>query len=167
MAKTQKERTKDTEERRLEVGEVELRHRVRLGTRELLNDLMEWHGYTQLAEAIQVLILNFHALGIDAMPPARERPWAGAEPLRHRVRPGVQDKLLEMAGWLGFEDDGQVVEHLITHAHSLGRAGSASLLAVPRHDFHISENVARLVMAEGIRLADRELRQELKDEWLD
>ncbi|MGF6694796.1 hypothetical protein M2318_004885 [Metapseudomonas resinovorans] len=167
MAKSQQERTKDTEARRLEAGEVELRHRVRLGTRELLNDLMEWHGYTQLAEAIQVLILNFHAMGFAAMPPARERPLAGTEPLRHRVRPGVQDKLQEMAGWLGVEDGGQVVEHLITHAHGLGRSGSASLLAVPRHDFHISENVAHLVMAEGIRLADRELRQELKDEWRD
>ncbi len=167
MAKTQKERTEDTEARRLEVGEVELRHRVRLGTRELLNDLMAWHGYTQLAEAIQVLILNFHAMGFEGMPPARERPWTGAEPLRHRVRPGVQAKLADMAGWLAFEDDGQVVEHMITYAHSLGRDGSAPLLATPRHDFHISENVAHLLMAEGIRLADRELRQELKDEWRD
>ncbi|MCY1532183.1 hypothetical protein D9M68_674390 [compost metagenome] len=165
MAKSQQERDKDTEARRLEVGEVELRHRVRLGTRELLNDLMDWHGYTQLAEAIQVLILNFHALGIEAMPPAREQPWAGAEPLRHRVRPGVQDKLQEVAGWLAFEDVGQVVEHLITQAHGLGRAGSASLLAAPRHEFHISENVARTLMDHGIRQAERELRQELEDEW--
>lgn len=167
MAKTQQERDQETEARRLEVGEIELRHRVRLGTRQLLNDLMEWHGYTQLAEAIQMLILNFHALGVEAMPPAIERPWAGTEPLRHRARPGVLAKLKEMAGWLAFEDNGQVVEHLITHAHGLGPEGSAPLLAIPRHDFHISENVARLLMAEGIRLADRELRQELKDEWRD
>ena len=111
MAKTQQERDQDTEERRQLAGEVELRHRVKLGTRQLVDELMEWHGFTQLAEAIQMLILNFHALGCAALPKATESPREGAEALRHRTRPGVLEKLKDIAGWLDQKDHGKVVEY--------------------------------------------------------
>ncbi|AOE86120.1 hypothetical protein [Pseudomonas sp. TCU-HL1] len=167
MAKTQQERDQETEERRVMVGEVELRHSVKIGTRKLLDDLMNWHGYTQWAEAIQVLVLNFHTMGAEAVPAAAIRESSVSEPLRHRARPGVRRKLEDITRWLGLKKEGHALEHSITHAHWLGRSGSNSLLAIPRHEFQISENVARLLMAEGISLADRELRQELKDEWRD
>lgn len=139
MAKTQQERDKVTEERRQLAGEVELRHRVRLGSRQLVDELMEWHGFTQIAEVIQMLILNFHALGDSALPKVAARSLQGAEPLRHRARPGVLEKLEDIAAWLDLKDHGQVVEHLITRAHDLGPIDSAPLLAVPRHEFHVSE----------------------------
>ena len=62
-AKTQTERSAETAEKRRRLGEEELRHRVRPGTRAMLEELMQWHDLEQMAEAIQLLIMNTHALG--------------------------------------------------------------------------------------------------------
>lgn len=39
------------------------------------------------------------------------------------------------------------------NAHALGPVGSAPTLAIPRHEFHLSENVARELYNEGGRKA--------------
>jgi len=65
MAKTQQERSAKAAAKRAEVGEEELRHRVRPGVLAKLEDLMQWGGIEQKAEAVQLLILNVHALGPD------------------------------------------------------------------------------------------------------
>ena len=44
MAKSQKERSKASAEKRQRLDETELRHRVRRGTRSMLENLMCWHG---------------------------------------------------------------------------------------------------------------------------
>ena len=62
-AKTQQERSAKTAIKRTELDEKELRHRCRRGTRDKLEELMAWHGITEQAEAIQLLIWNAHALG--------------------------------------------------------------------------------------------------------
>lgn len=63
MAKTSQQRSADAAARRKERGEEELRHRVRPGIRSKLDDLMAWHGIEEMAEALQLVILNLHALG--------------------------------------------------------------------------------------------------------
>lgn len=63
MAMTQAERDAKAEAKREAVGEEELRHRVRPGTLAMLQDLMTWFGVKQKAEAVQLLIINAHALG--------------------------------------------------------------------------------------------------------
>lgn len=63
MAKTGKERSAKTAEKRIEFDEKELRHRLRLGTRQKLEELMAWNDIEEISEAIQNLILNAHALG--------------------------------------------------------------------------------------------------------
>jgi hypothetical protein len=63
MAKTGKERSAKAAEKRIEYDEKELRHRLRLGTRQKLDELMEWNGIEEMSEAVQNLILNAHALG--------------------------------------------------------------------------------------------------------
>ena len=97
-AKTQQERSAKASLKRAELDETELRHRCRRGTRDKLAELMAWHGITEQAEAIQLLIMNAHALGAD---------------------------------------------------------GSAALLAVPRHEITVSENVARSIQRAGQREAAR------------
>lgn len=64
-AKTQQERSAKAALKRAELDETELRHRCRRGTRDKLAELMAWHGITEQAEAIQLLIMNAHALGAD------------------------------------------------------------------------------------------------------
>ncbi|WP_435036884.1 hypothetical protein [Pseudomonas neuropathica] len=79
MAKAGKERSAKAAEKRIEYDEKELRHRVRLGTRQKLEELMAWNDIEELSEAIQNLILNAHALGPTLSFQAMESP-------RHKVQ---------------------------------------------------------------------------------
>lgn len=63
MAKTGQERSAKAAEKRIEYDEKELRHRLRLGTRQKLEELMAWNDVEEISEAVQNLILNAHALG--------------------------------------------------------------------------------------------------------
>ncbi|MDP9504560.1 hypothetical protein Q7O60_16305 [Pseudomonas protegens] len=74
MAKSGKERSAKTAEKRIEYDEKELRHRLRLGTRQRLEELMAWNGIEEISEAIQNLILNAHALGPTLSYQAIESP---------------------------------------------------------------------------------------------
>ncbi len=63
MAKSQQERSAAAAAKRQRLDETELRHRVRRGTRTMLENLMRWHGIEEQAEAIQLLIMHAHDLG--------------------------------------------------------------------------------------------------------
>ncbi|MCY7264340.1 hypothetical protein [Pseudomonas protegens] len=78
MAKTGKERSAKTAAKRIEYDEKELRHRLRLGARQKLEELMAWNGIEEISEAIQNLILNAHALGPTLSYQAIESP-------RHKI----------------------------------------------------------------------------------
>lgn len=78
MAKTGKERSAKTAEKRIEYDEKELRHRLRLGTRQKLEELMAWNGIEEISEAVQNLILNAHAPGPTLSYQAIESP-------RHKI----------------------------------------------------------------------------------
>ena len=69
MAKTQKERSKATAEKRQRLDEIELRHRLRRGTRAMLENLMRWHGIEEISEAVQLLIMHAHDLGPEGSTP--------------------------------------------------------------------------------------------------
>ncbi|MDH0293370.1 hypothetical protein N7414_29980 [Pseudomonas sp. GD04087] len=69
MAKTQQERSKATAEKRQKLDEKELRHRVRRGTRAMLENLMRWHGIEEISEAVQLLIMHAHDLGPEGSAP--------------------------------------------------------------------------------------------------
>ncbi|KAB0502810.1 hypothetical protein [Pseudomonas lini] len=79
MAKSGQERSAKAAEKRIEYDEKELRHRVRLGTRQKLDELMAWNGIEEMSEAVQNLILNAHALGPTLSFQAMESP-------RHKVQ---------------------------------------------------------------------------------
>jgi len=63
MAKTTQQRSEKSAAKALAAGEEELRHKVRPGTRAMLADLMQWHGINVISEAIQLMIINLHAMG--------------------------------------------------------------------------------------------------------
>lgn len=64
--KTLQERSAATAAKRVEFDEKELRHRCRLGTRAKLEELKQWHGFTNTSEIVQNLILNAHEAGPKA-----------------------------------------------------------------------------------------------------
>lgn len=78
MATTGKERSAKAAEKRMEYDEKELRHRLRLGTRRKLEELMVWNDIEEMSEAMQNLILNAHALGPSLSYQAIQSP-------RHKV----------------------------------------------------------------------------------
>lgn len=153
MAKTQQQRDQEARERRDELGEVELRHRVVAGTRAALQELMAWHGVTEIAEAVQLLVMNRHALGPTAAPRLPTVPRTTEEDLRHRMRPGARKMLHELMEWAGTSDQALLIEALIVEAYALGAVGSSPAMATPRHVFALSENVARELYNEGARQA--------------
>lgn len=79
MAMDGKARSAKAAQKRIEYDEKELRHRVRLGTRQKLDELMAWNGIEEMSEAVQNLILNAHALGPTLSYQAIETP-------RHKVQ---------------------------------------------------------------------------------
>ncbi|WP_240919546.1 hypothetical protein [Metapseudomonas otitidis] len=60
---TTQQRSAKAAEKRRQLGEVELRHRVRPGIFAMIKDLMSWGALSEIAELIQLLIMNVHALG--------------------------------------------------------------------------------------------------------
>lgn len=78
MAKTGKERSAKTAAKRIEYDEKELRHRLRRGVRQKLEELMAWNDIEEISETIQNLILNAHALGPTLSYQAIESP-------RHKI----------------------------------------------------------------------------------
>lgn len=63
MAKSTQERSAKSAALAKAAGEEDLRLKVRPGTRAMLADLMRWHGIKQIFEALQLMIMNLHALG--------------------------------------------------------------------------------------------------------
>jgi hypothetical protein len=79
MARSGQERSAKAAEKRIQYDEKELRHRLRIGTRQKFDELMAWNGITEINEAVQNLILNAHALGPTLSFQAMESP-------RHKVQ---------------------------------------------------------------------------------
>ncbi|NWC48677.1 hypothetical protein HX788_08975 [Pseudomonas edaphica] len=146
MAAEQKERTAKLAEKRQELGEQELRHTVPYGTRQMLDELMLWHEIEEVSEAVQLLVLNSRAEDIPPAPPKVKGP---SDIIRHYFRQGMRDRLAALTTELGETKDRVTIWRLIAHAHSLGAEKSAYLLAIPRHDMSVSENVARKLRQAG------------------
>lgn len=66
MAKSGQERSAKAAEKRVQYDEKELRHRCRLGTRKILEELMEWTEDTEQASVIEGSLRYVHSLGRDA-----------------------------------------------------------------------------------------------------
>jgi len=79
MARSQAERTALSEAKKKAAGEEELRHKVRPGTKAMLEELMAWGDHTSVTEAIQHMIINTHALG-------REKAGALLAAPRHEIQ---------------------------------------------------------------------------------
>ena len=73
---------------------------------------------------------------------ARKRVALAEEELRLRVRPGTRQALADLMEWSGITEQGEAMTLMIHRLHDLG-SKSKALLEPPRHEFEISENVAR------------------------
>lgn len=86
---------------------------------------------------------------------ADRRRAKGIENLRLPAPPGTKAQLMELMQWHGLTAMAEAMSLLILNAHMLGAEASAPLLAVPRHEITVSENVARSLQQAGRREAAR------------
>lgn len=86
---------------------------------------------------------------------AAKRAARGEIELRHRVRPGIKAMLTDLMAWHGIEEQAEAIQLLIMNAHAAGPTGSEPMLAIPRHEIRISENVARRLYQDGAAEAER------------
>lgn len=146
MAVEQKERTAKLAEKRQELGEQELRHTVPYGTRQMLDELMLWHGIEEVSEAVQLLVINAKA---NDLTPAPSKVKGTSDIIRHYFRQGMRDRLEALTTELGETKDRATIWRLIVYAHSLGAEMSAQLFKIKRHGYEMTENVARKLRQVG------------------
>lgn len=80
---------------------------------------------------------------------AEKRKALNEEELRLRVRTGTKKALSELMEWAELEEQGEAMTLMIHHLHSIGKEGAIAFLTPPRHDYQVSENVARKLEREG------------------
>lgn len=146
MAAEQKQRTAKLADKRQELGELELRHTVPYGTRQMLDELMRWHEIEEVSETVQLLVMNGRAEDLPQAPPKVKGP---SDIIRHYFRQGMRDRLAALTAELGETKDSATIWRLIAHAHSLGPKKSAALFKIKRHGYEITENVARKLRQAG------------------
>lgn len=162
MAMDGKARSAKAAQKRLAKQEVELRHKVRHGIAQMLADLMRWNEIEEAGEALQLLILNADPVAALSQATA---DLSSSPPglIRHHVRPGVLDRLNDIAEHLHGASHKHVIELLILCAHAAGPVGSGKYLRITRHEIVISENVSRDFVNESLR----EIRKCPGDEVID
>ncbi|CAN7413252.1 hypothetical protein LJR277_002519 [Pseudomonas sp. LjRoot277] len=74
---------------------------------------------------------------------AARRKTRGEEEIRLHCMAGTRQALAELMAWSGIEEQGEAITLMIHHLHALGPQKSAPLLAPPRHEYIIPENVSR------------------------
>ncbi|WP_223466190.1 hypothetical protein [Pseudomonas sp. GL-RE-26] len=74
---------------------------------------------------------------------ATKRKTRGEEELRMHAMAGTRQALADLMAWHGIEEQGEAMTLMIHHLHGLGPQKSAPLLAPPRHEYVIPENVSR------------------------
>ncbi|MGH8388211.1 MAG: hypothetical protein ACRESJ_22445 [Pseudomonas sp.] len=74
---------------------------------------------------------------------AARRKTRGEEEIRLHCMAGTRQALAELMAWSGIEEQGEAITLMIHHLHALGPQKSAPVLAPPRHEITISENVSR------------------------
>lgn len=84
-----------------------------------------------------------------------KRAQRGETILRLPTLAGTRQQLEELMRWHGIEEQAEAMTLLISNAHALGQAGSAALLAVPRHSYAPSPAVARHAREAGRKAAEQ------------
>jgi hypothetical protein len=154
MAMTPQERDKRRREKQERMGEQDLRLKVTDTHGSQLADLMTWGKMVESGEALTLLIYNAHRLGHSKFPyfaagahleiESDQHIKAERIEIRLMARRGTIQQLDEMGEWINIADRSGIVRVLIERAHALGPIQALMLLALPpRHDFVISNSVAR------------------------
>lgn len=154
MALTSKQRDQRRREKQERLGEQDLRLKVTTTHASQLADLMYWGKMVESGEALTLLIYNAHKLGRSKFPyfaagahleiESDQHIKADRTEIRLMARRGTIQQLDEMGEWINVYDRSFIIRLLIDRAHALGPIQALTILELPpRHDFVISDSVAR------------------------
>ncbi|HFQ8053596.1 TPA: hypothetical protein ACHTCR_005485 [Pseudomonas putida] len=147
MALTQQQRDEKRRAKAATLQEEDLRLKVRPGTKQALQELMDWAGIEEQGEAMTLMIHHVEALGHHALfKIARHeieahRDVARTEPIRLSARKRTDQHLRAICGW-SEATYSQMIEALIHGIRALGRLHAAKFLTPPRHEISISPRLA-------------------------
>lgn len=147
MALTQQQRDDRRREKAARLQEEDLRLKVRPGTKQALQELMEWAWIEEQGEAMTLMIHHIEALWHHALfrisrhEIEGHRSVARTEPLRLSARKRTGQHLRAICGWADASAS-QMIEALIHGIHALGRLHAAKFLTPPRHEISISPRLA-------------------------
>ena len=89
---------------------------------------------------------------------AAKKKERGEEEIRLHCLPGTRQALAELMAWSGIEEQGEAITLMIHHLHAMGLQNALPLLAPPRHEYVIPENVSRKLelfqQREAMRLTE-------------
>lgn len=74
---------------------------------------------------------------------AARRKTRGEEEIRLHCMAGTRQALADLMTWAGIEEQGEAITLMIHHLHAMGPQKSLPMLAPPRHEYVIPENVSR------------------------
>ena len=181
MALTQQQRDERRREKQERLGEQDLRLKVTATHASQLADLMSWGEIEESGEALTLLIYNAHKLGHSKFPffaagarleiESDQHFKADRTEIRLMARRGTIQQIDEMGEWINATDRSFIVRRLIERAHALGPIQALMLLALPpRHDFVISNSVARTLyewrMQRQLRAKDIPMEDDPDDKGL-
>jgi len=92
---------------------------------------------------------------------ANKRVEYDEKELRHKTRLGIRQKLEDLMAWNDIEEISEAIQNLILNAHALGPTLSYRAIGSPRHNFQISENVARMFEKESLRMIKKDPGDEI------
>lgn len=181
MAMTPKERDLRRREKQERLGEQDLRIKVTAAHAAQLADLMAWGEMVESGEALTLLIYHAHKLGREKFTffaagaqleiESDQHLKAQRTEIRLMARTGTVRQIDEMGEWINTGDRSFVIRLLIKRAHALGPIQALMLLSLPpRHEFEISDSVARALdqwrMQRELRAPDIRLGADPDDKGL-
>ncbi|MCX2693705.1 hypothetical protein OO256_22155 [Pseudomonas sp. DCB_CB] len=181
MALTPKQRDQRRREKQERLGEQDLRLKVTTTHASKLAEMMSWGEIEESGEALTLLIYNAHKLGRSRFPffatgarleiESDQQIKADRTEIRLMARRGTVQQLDDMGEWINADDRSFIVRTLIERAHALGPIQALTLLSLPpRHEFEISDSVARALdqwrMQRELRAPDIRLGADPDDKGL-
>jgi len=154
MALTPKQRDLRRREKQERLGEQDLRIKATTAHTAQLADLMAWGEMVESGETLTLLIYHanklgrekftFFAAGAQLEIESDQHLKAQRTEIRLMARRGTARQIEEMGEWINTSDRSFVIRLLIERAHALGPIQALTLLSLPpRHEFEISDSVAR------------------------
>jgi len=151
MAKSTKERSAKSAQKRIDAGEKEITLRLPLGARQSLARLMKLADIDEQGEALTWMIHHVHGLGCSGVTRLLSvrheiedsQNVAHGSPIRFWAKSGTPDALNDLVEWIGANDQSSAIRLVIHALHEAGPQKCLRFLEMPpRKPYELTAHVA-------------------------